>query len=53
MRCGEAISEDYPVAGAHERVGSADSENKTDSDDLLIIYESDNEIDCSGGTDDQ
>ena len=42
----------YPVAGADERVGSADSENETDSDDALIFYESDSEIDSSG-TDDQ
>ena len=38
----------YPVAGADERVGSADSENETDSDDALIFYESDSEIDSSG-----
>ena len=52
MKCGEAIPEDYPVAGDDERVGSADSENETDSDDDLIFYESDSEID-SIGTDDQ
>ena len=52
VKCGEAIPEDYPVAGADEHVGSADSENETDSEDDLIFYESDSEIDSSG-TDDQ
>ena len=31
VKCGEAIPKDYPVAGADEQVGSADSENETDS----------------------
>ena len=48
MKCGEAIPEDYPVAGADEHVGSADSENETDSNDDLIFYKSDSEIDSSG-----
>ena len=37
------------MAGAEERVGSADSENETDSNDDLKFY---SEIDSSG-TDDQ
>ena len=48
VKCGEAIPEDYPVAGADERVSSADSENETDSDDDSIFYESDSEIDSNG-----
>ena len=37
MKCEEAIPEDYPMAGADERVGSADSENETDGNDDLIF----------------
>ena len=40
------------MAGADEHVGSADSKNETDSDDDLILCESDSEIDSSD-TDDQ
>ena len=38
VKCREAILKDYPVAGADERVGSADSENETDSNDHLIFF---------------
>ena len=48
MKCGEAIPEDYPVAGADERVGSTDSENETDSSDDLIFYKTHSEIESSG-----
>jgi len=47
LKCGGATPEDYPVAGGDERVGSADSENETDSDDDLSFYLSDSEIDSS------
>ena len=36
-KCGEAIPEDYPLAGADECAGSADSENENESNDYLIM----------------
>ncbi|KAK2549360.1 hypothetical protein P5673_030185 [Acropora cervicornis] len=47
FKCGGATPKDYPVAGGDERVGSANSENETDSDDDLSFYLSDSEIDSS------
>ena len=52
MKYRKAIPEDYPVAGADEGVGLSVSENETDSNDNMIFYESDSEIDSSD-TDDQ